>query len=70
VTSDQLLPLLIGPYGALVLAMVVMWMLYRLFREERQGGREDRAAVLKMADVIKDLTTEIRSMREGMERRP
>jgi len=67
-TSDQLLPLLIGPYGALVLSLVVTWFVYRLYREERQDGREDRAATLKMADVVKDLTTEVRSLRESLAR--
>jgi len=64
VTSDQLLPLLIGPYGALILAVVVMWFLYRLYREERQDGREDRAAVLKMTGVVEELVREVRALRE------
>lgn len=66
-TSDQLLPLLIGPYGALVLALVVMFFLYRLYREERQDGREDRQGLLKMTGVIEELTREVRALRE-MER--
>jgi len=66
VTSDQLLPLLVGPYGALVLAFVVIVGLYRLYQEERREGREDRKALLTMADVVKDLTHEVRSLREAM----
>jgi len=63
-TSDQLLPLLIGPYGALVLSLVVTWFVYRLFREERQDGREDRAAMLKMTGVVEELVREVRALRE------
>jgi len=65
-TETELLPFLIGPYGAFVLALAVIVGIYRLYREERADGREDRKAVLAMTEVVKELTHEVRSLRESM----
>ena len=62
------LELVIGPYGALALALLVIVGLYRLYREERQDGRDDRKAAVTMADVVKDLTHEVRALRESLAR--
>lgn len=68
-TVDQILPLLVGPYGALVLSFVVIWGLWRLFRESQKEGREDRQAMLTLSRAVEDLTTEVRSWREASMRR-
>jgi hypothetical protein len=60
-TTEELLPLLAGPYGALFLAFVVIVALYRLYREERADGRVDRQATMTLTKVVEELTREIRA---------
>jgi hypothetical protein len=52
---------LLGPTGVVVLESVVIYFLWRLFREEQ---RESRA----LTDVVRELTVEVRSWRTARSR--
>jgi len=47
---------LVGPYGVVVAEAVVIFFLWRLFREEQRESRS-------LTEAVKDLTAEVRSWR-------
>lgn len=47
---------LLGPYGVVVLLAVVVYFVWRLFREEQRESRS-------LTQAVRDLTTEVRSWR-------
>lgn len=55
---------LTGPYGVIMAEGVVIYFLWRLFREAEKEAREDRATLHTLADSVTTLTTEIRGWRE------
>ena len=56
---DQALPWLTGPYAALVLALLVIWGLWRLYQQERAERRQN-------FDALKELTYSVRALTESL----
>lgn len=59
-----LLNLITGPLGAIVVLCVIVFFLWRLFREEQSRNRKNIDTVAVLTQTIKDLTTEVRAWRE------
>lgn len=59
---DQALPWLTGPYAALVLALLVIWGLWRLYQQERAERRQNFDALKELTDSVRDLTESLRPM--------
>jgi hypothetical protein len=55
---------LTGPYGVVIAEAVVIYFLWKLFRESEAEGRSDRGTLLAMSAAVTALTAEIRSWRE------
>lgn len=53
---------LMGPYGVIVALAVVIYFLWRLFREEQRESRS-------LTQAVRDLTAEVRSWRTSKESR-
>ena len=51
-----LLDALVGPFGVVIAEAVVIFFLWRLFREEQSQARS-------LTEAVRDLTTEVRSWR-------
>lgn len=60
VTDPSLLPWLTGPTAALVLALVVIWGLYRLFRDEQKERRSTFDTLQKVTEALKDLSDSVK----------
>lgn len=60
-----LLSLIMGPLGAIVVLCVIVYFLWRLFREEQARNRKNVDTVATLTQTIKDLTTEVRAWREA-----
>ena len=59
---DQALPWLTGPYAALVLALLVIWGLWRLYQQERAERRQNFDALKELTESVRDLTESLRPM--------
>ena len=55
---------LTGPYGVVIAEAVVIYFLWRLFRESEGEARRDRDVLLSLSQAVSTLTSEIRSWRE------
>jgi hypothetical protein len=55
VTDPSLLPWLTGPYAALVLALIVIWGLWKLYQAERAERRANFEVLQQVIDGFKDL---------------
>lgn len=55
---------LTGPYGVVIAEAVVIFFLWKLFRESEREGRDARDAVTAAVETLKTLSSEIRSWRE------
>lgn len=55
---------LTGPYGVIVAEAVVVYFLWKLFRESESEARTDRATLRTLSESVVTLTAEIRSWRE------
>lgn len=53
---SELLDAVIGPWGALAFALVVCWVLYRLFREKDRSERQAWDTVREMTEAMNELT--------------
>ena len=60
ITDPSLLPWLTGPYAALVLALIVIYGLYKLFRDEQRERRTTFESLQKVTDALKDLSDSVR----------
>lgn len=60
-----LLALIVGPVGAIVVLCVIIFFLWRLFREEQARNRKSIDTVALLTQTIKDLTVEVRAWREA-----
>lgn len=60
-----LLDLIVGPLGAIVVLCVIVYFLWKLFREEQDRNRKNVDTVATLTQTIKDLTTEVRAWREA-----
>lgn len=60
----SLLTLITGPFGAIVTLAVIVYFLWKLFREEQARNRLNVDTVATLTQTIKDLTTEVRAWRE------
>lgn len=56
---------LMGPYGVIVAEAVVIYFLWKLFREEQDENRENVKTLGTLGQTQKDLTTEVRAWREA-----
>lgn len=61
-----LLSLIVGPLGAIVVLCVIIYFLWRLFREEQAERRKSIDTVDTLAQTVKDLATEFRAWREAI----
>lgn len=60
-----LLALIVGPLGAIVVLCVIIYFLWKLFREEQARNRKNVDTVSTLTQTIKDLTTEVKAWREA-----
>lgn len=70
-----LLSLIVGPLGAIVVLCVIIYFLWKLFREaeqeaaearteQRKEAADNRATIGTLSSTVHDLTTETRALRE------
>ena len=64
-TPDQLLQLVVGPLGAIVVLCVAIYFLWKLFREEQRENRKNFETVTTLSEATKDLTSELKIWREA-----
>jgi hypothetical protein len=64
-SPEQILQLIIGPVGAIVSLCVVMYFLWKLFREEQAENRKNFETVAILGEAIKELTQELKVWREA-----
>lgn len=55
---------LTGPYGVIMAEGVVIYFLWRLFREAEKEGKDDRATLRVLTESVTVLAAEIRGWRE------
>lgn len=60
----SLLAGLTGPYGVVIAEAVVVYFLWKLFRESEAEAHDDRATLRTLSDAVAALTSEVRSWRE------
>ena len=60
-----LLELVVGPVGAFVVMAVMIYFLWRLFREEQRENRASMKAVELLAATVSDLKDELKIWREA-----
>lgn len=60
-----ILQLIVGPVGAIVLLCVIIWFLWKLFREEQVDNRKNLDTLSVLGQSVKDLTTEVKAWREA-----
>lgn len=60
-----LLELIVGPVGAFVVMAVIIYFLWRLFREEQKENRASMKAVETLATTVSDLKDELKIWREA-----
>jgi fluoride ion exporter CrcB/FEX len=63
-----LLSLIVGPLGALVVLCVIIYFLWKLFREEQAQSRTTAGALATLTTTVKDLVTELAAYRKVAER--
>lgn len=66
--AQDLLELIFGPFGAIVVLCVVIYFLWKLFREEQAENRENFDTVHLQSKAIEALTAELRAWREAIAR--
>lgn len=62
-----ILSLVVGPLGALVVLCVIIYFLWKLFREEQNENRKNMGVVSTLSLTVKDLTTELSAYRKAIE---
>lgn len=60
---DAIVERLIGPWGAVVALLMVIYFLWRLFRELQQDLRISDGRVDGLTEAVRELTAELRSRR-------
>lgn len=55
---------IIGPWGAVFVLCLVIYFLWKLFREEQRENRANFGTVSLQSQAINDLTIEVRAWRE------
>lgn len=61
--ADAVFANIIGPWGAVFVLCVVVYFLWKLFREEQKENRANFATVALQSEAIHDLTIEVRASR-------
>ena len=61
----SLLDLIMGPGGAIAVLCMVIYFLWRLFREAGQEAKANLSLVGDLIQSVRDLTTEVRAWREA-----
>lgn len=62
---DIVLSLVVGPVGAFVAMAVMIYFLWKLFREEQRENRASMKAVELLASTVSDLKDELKIWREA-----
>lgn len=62
--ADALFAQIIGPWGAVFVLCLVIYFLWKLFREEQRENRANFSTVSLQSNAINDLTIEVRAWRE------
>lgn len=60
-----ILELVVGPVGAFVVMALIIYFLWRLFREEQKENRASMKAVETLAQTVADLKDELKIWREA-----
>lgn len=60
-----ILQLIVGPVGAIVVMGLMVYFLWKLFREEQAENRKNMAVVATLGQTVKDLTEELKVWREA-----
>lgn len=63
---DVILGLIVGPVGAFVAMGVIVYFLWKLFREEQKENRENFATVSLQSQAIEKLTSELAAWRAAI----
>ena len=58
---DAIVSRIVGPWGAFFLLCIVLYFVWRLFREAQRDLHTSDARVDLLTEAVKELTTEIRS---------
>lgn len=61
---------IIGPWGAVFVLCLVVYFLWKLFREEQAESRRATDAVATLTDTVRELTIEVRAWRSGRRSSP
>jgi hypothetical protein len=64
-TEQQIISLIVGPFGAIVVLCVTIFFLWKLYREEQAENRSNFKTVATLTEVIRDQTTELKHWREA-----
>lgn len=62
--ADAVFANIIGPWGAVFVLCVVIYFLWKLFREEQRENRSNFSTVSMQSNAINDLTIEVRAWRD------
>lgn len=65
----SVLEALLGPFGGVVALALVVFFLWRLFREEQAENRKNFATVALQSKAVEALTIEVKAWREAQEGR-
>lgn len=60
---DAIAARILGPWGAVFALLIVVYFLWRLYREKERDLKASDARVDSLAEAVRDLTTEIRARR-------
>jgi hypothetical protein len=63
---EGILQAVVGPYGVVVVLGIVIFFLWRLYRESLAENKANMGTIGTLTSAVKDLTTEVRIWREGV----
>lgn len=64
---QNVLNLLIGPYGVVVVLSIVVFFLYRLYRDAIEEGKKSQANVATLTEAVTTLTGAVKTSSDDME---
>lgn len=60
---DALVARFVGPWGVFFILIIVVYFMWRLFRESQRDVRTSESRVDKLTDAVRELTAELRAKR-------
>jgi uncharacterized membrane protein len=62
------LDVLVGPYGVVAAEGIVIFFLYRLYKEAIKEGKQSQANVALLTAAVKELTSGVRATQDGFDK--